>query len=61
MYVRCVAGCLSLFADERVTPPIPSEDSLWTVEGAGEGTILGMGGVPLEGRDAKESDDDLPF
>ncbi len=65
MYVRCVLGCLPLDLEDLV-PPLPiSEGDFWTPEGAGEGTILRMGGVPPEGSAAKTSDsrdnDGLPF
>ena len=62
MWVRCVNGCQSLFPEESVTLHPNSEETMQNLEGAGEGTILRMGGVPLEGgAAAEESNDDLPF
>ena len=64
MYVRCVAGCLGLFPEGPYDPPSDSEESLMSLEGAGEGTILRMGGVPLEGADDTTMEpliDGLPF
>ncbi len=72
MYVRCKQGCQSLFSEERVSLPSPSEDSLPYLEGRDEGgTYSEAEGVPLEGSDAKTSEGrhtdpedplpDLPF
>ncbi len=59
MFVRCSRGCMSLDLEELVPPHPISEDSLITLKGQGEGTILRMGGVSLEGGSAP--DDGLPF
>ena len=64
MYVRCIDGCLPLDLEGLVPSHPISEEDFWTPEGAGEGTILRMGGVPLEGDAAKtseDSSDELPF
>ena len=65
MYVRCVAGCQSLFTEERVDIPLPSEKSLPYLEGRSEGgTFRQEGCVPCEGGDASTNgiiDTDLPF
>ncbi len=64
MYVRCKDGCLALPLEELVPPPSDGEESLMGLEGAGEGTILRMGGVPCEGGDAETShkkDHELSF
>ena len=65
MYVKCKSGCVSLFPEERYNFPHPnSEESLMNLEGAGEGTILRMGGVPRKGGAAstgEKEDYDLPF
>ncbi len=52
MYVRCQAGCQSLFGAERVTLPLDSDEPL---VGCGlEGTLEGEEGVPCEGGSAVE-------
>ena len=65
MWVRCVAGCQSLWPEERVTLPPPCEESRVYLEGRYElGTLGGGEGVPCEGADARtseEEDTDLPF
>jgi len=60
MYVRCIAGCQSLFAEERVTLPRISEGDLGLSTMDDErGTFRNGEGVPFEG-DAAE-DNSLPF
>jgi len=65
MYVRCIAGCQSLFASERVD--IPPPDSEWLEELERSGTSGGREGRDTcEGADAKEVDEKyvdrgLPF
>ncbi len=57
MFVRCVAGCQSLFPEERVNLPPSSEGLLPYREGRFEGgTYSRREGVPLEGADANQSD-----
>ncbi len=57
MYVRCIAGCQSMWPEERVTIPPPSEESERSLEGLSrEGTSGGVEGVPCEGDAAKTSD-----
>jgi len=65
MYVRCKAGCQSLFGAERVNLPRPSEDRCSRLDAGSEaGTFPEAEGVPLEGGAANESEDidsELPF
>jgi len=66
MYVRCKAGCQSLFGEERVTIPPPSEIPEHDFEGRGlaEGTSAGGMGLPRKGSEANGSASDgcdLPF
>jgi len=64
MYVKCQAGCVSLFPEERVNFDPPSDkrslEGLLRIE-SGNGTTGGSKGVTRSGREAKETDDDLPF
>ncbi len=74
MYVKCQAGCQSLFPEERVTFPPPSDVADPFYEGGAlqdlqsrtaDGTSREEGGVPCEGGDARMSEEeiesDLPF
>ena len=74
MYVKCQGGCVSLFSDERVNFPPPSDVADPFYEGgalqdlqsrAADGTLREEGVEPPEGGDAKTSanrfTDDLPF
>ena len=66
MYVRCRAGCSSLFADERVNFPPPSEwlEVAADLKADEDGTSAGGKGVPRKGSEANGSaleTDELPF
>jgi len=58
MYVRCIGGCLPLALDMLVPPP-DSEDLEGSVNAVG--TFGKVEGVTRSGREAEETDDDLPF
>jgi len=63
MYVKCQGGCTSLFPEERFNfPPPNSEKSEILEREFHEGGTLGTeeGVTPL-GREAEESEHDLPF
>ncbi len=61
MYVRCKAGCQSLFSEERVDLPRNSEEGLRPMKEV-DGT-LEKGRVSLREEDDfyRSNDDDLPF
>jgi len=57
--VRCVNGCLPLFEVVILSPPDCDDRAAWS--NPQMEPWAGGGVVPLEGSDAKETDDDLPF
>ncbi len=64
MYVKCQAGCISLFPEEAVDFPPPDGEDEYYEGGALDGTKRGGGSKPCEGGDAKASEygySDLPF
>ncbi len=63
MYVKCKAGCMSMFPEERVDfpPPDGEESEPYYEGGALDGTSQEEEGVPLEGGAAEDIGADLPF
>ena len=61
--MKCQGGCVSLFPADRYDFPPPDGDleHVSSIVPRVMGTLGGAEGVTLEGREAKETEDDLPF